>query len=487
MIILFNPRATRPRSRRFPLSVLTIAAVLEGRWPYTIVDGNLDPDPVASISAILKQHPQAVLAATVMPGPQMRAAISCCRPLRAAFPGVTIVWGGYFPTLYPDAALNAPYVDYVVRGQGEDTFLELLAALPDRAGRAEIRGLSYRDAAGAHHHNPERVMKNPGTFPWLPYHRLPVDRYLLPSFLGRRTAVHQASLGCPYPCSFCGVATAFGSREKMEAPVRTAAVLQHLSSHYGADAVQFYDNNFFLREDTARELAERLTPLHLRWWCEARIDAMLRFSDATFAALRRSGATMIFFGAESGSNWVLQDMNKHLRVEQTLELAARIRGFGIIPEFSFVVGNPKDPDRDTRECLAFIRRLKRIHPASEIILYHYTPVPQRDRMYGDVEAQIQFPNTPEEWATERWFNFTIRRSPHSPWLAARTRRTIDNFRLVVASHWPTIQDIRMPRWGRWLLRGLSAWRYLCRIYAWPVELRWLQRLLRQRQPESESL
>src|SRR2546422_689165 len=102
-----------------------------------------------------------------------------------------------------------------------------------------------------------------------------------------------------------------------------------------------------------------------------------RFSDATFEAIRRAGCTMIFFGAESGSDWVLKEMNKHLKAEQTLELARRIRQFDIIPEFSFVVGNPKAPERDTRECLQFIRTIKQLNPASEIILYHYTPVPQR--------------------------------------------------------------------------------------------------------------
>ena len=71
-------------------------------------------------------------------------------------------------------------------------------------------------------------MKSPGEFPWFPYHRLPVEKYLLPTYLGKRTAVHQASIGCPYSCNFCGVTTFSGSREKMEPPERTAAILQHL-------------------------------------------------------------------------------------------------------------------------------------------------------------------------------------------------------------------------------------------------------------------
>jgi hypothetical protein len=223
------------------------------------------------------------------------------------------------------------------------------------------------------------------------------------------------------------------------------------------------------------------------WWCEARVDIFLGYSDAALEAIRQAGCTMIFFGAESGSDWALKEMNKQLKTEQTLELARRIRRFGIVPEFSFVVGNPRDPERDTHECLRFIRRIKRLNPDAEIIVQHYIPVPQRARMYGGVEGAIEFPATIEEWAMERWLNFTIRKDPSTPWLAPATKQLIDNFELVVASRWPTAQDIRLPGWGRRLLKTLSAWRYSLGVYAWPFELEWAQRLINLRKPKVESL
>jgi anaerobic magnesium-protoporphyrin IX monomethyl ester cyclase len=487
MIVLYNPKVTRPPNRRFPLSILSIAAMLEGREEYAIVDGNLDPRPQETIAALLRENPVELLAVTVMPGPQTRSAVETLPALRKAFPRVPTVWGGYFASNYTQAALNAPYVDYAVRGQGEDTFCELLDALRGRRGFEGILGLSYKDRDGRHVHNPERPMKSLGAFPWFPYHRVPVEEYLLPTYLGRRTAVHHASIGCPYACNFCGVVTFSGSREKVEPPERTAAVLEHLAKTYGADAVQFYDNNFFLREDYARDFAERITPLKMRWWCEGRIDILLRYSDATLEAIKRAGCTMVYLGAESGSDWVLKEMKKQLKIEQTLELAARIRRFGIIPEFSFVIGNPQDPERDTAECLRFIRKLKRLNPESEIIINTYTPVPQRTRMYGGVEDQVQFPDTPEEWATDRWQRFTTQRDPSVPWLRARTKRLIDDFDVVVTSRWPTIQDIRMPAWGRRLLKVLSDWRYRLRVYAFPLELKWMRQYFRLRNPKEESL
>jgi anaerobic magnesium-protoporphyrin IX monomethyl ester cyclase len=487
MIILFNPRATKPRNRRFPLSVLALAAVLEGREQYEIVDGNVEDDPTSVILRLIAEHDVELLGVSVMPGPQMAAALETCTEIRRLRPDVPIVWGGYFPAIYPDAALNAHYVDYVVRGQGEHTPVELIDAIRGHRSLESILGLSYKDTFRLHRHNPERPMKAPDSFPWSPFHRIPVQRYLRPSFFGRRTAAHQASIGCPFRCNFCGVHAAYGNRERMESPTRTAAILEHLAKNYGADSVQFYDMNFFMREDHARELADRMAPLNLRWWCEARVDVMTRYSDATYEALRRAGCAMIFFGAESGSDWALKEMQKDITTEQTLAVARRIRQFGIIPEFSFVIGNPRDPDRDTRETLQFIRTIKRLNPASEIIMYHYTPVPQRGAMYGNIDGQVVFPSTPEEWATKRWMDFTLRIDPNTPWLKRKTKRLIENFETVVSSRWPTVQDIRAPKWSRTLLKTLSVWRYSTGIYAFPKELHWAQQFINLRKPKQESL
>jgi radical SAM superfamily enzyme YgiQ (UPF0313 family) len=413
------------------------------------------------------------------------------REIRQLRPKVKVCWGGYFPTLYPEAALNARYVDYVVRGQGEETLLELLDALRGLRSLDSIRGLSYKDAFGLCRSNAERPMKGPDEFPWSPFHKLPVKKYLRPSFFGKRTAVHHASIGCPFNCSFCGVHAAYGNKEKMESPERTAAILAHLVETYGADSVQFYDMNFFLREDQAVDLMERMAPLNLRWWCEARVDVMSRYSDATLAAIKRAGCAMIFFGAESGSDWVLEEMQKGITTEQTLIMAQRCAEFDIIPEFSFVIGNPNDPDRDTRETLRFIRRIKRINPDSEIIIQHYTPTPQPHaaggEMYGGIDSQMVFPDSPAGWASKEWMNFTLRIDTKAPWLKQKTKSLIDDFEIVVGSRWPTVQDIRAPQWSRMLLKMLSSWRYAFHVYSFPIELQWAHQLIALRKPKRESL
>jgi anaerobic magnesium-protoporphyrin IX monomethyl ester cyclase len=487
MIVLLHPRSTRPQNRRFPLAVLSLAAMLEDREEYAIVDGNLDADPGGTLERIATESGIELLAVSVMPGPQMVAAVSLCREFRRRHPSVPILWGGYFPSLYTDATLNANYVDLVVRGQGEDAFIGAIEAIRGRRNLYQVPGLSFKDAFGLHVHNPPGALKSPNDLPELPYHRLvSPEKYIARTFLGSRTAVHQASIGCPFRCRFCGVVPLFDGRQKIESPTRTANTLMHLQHRYGINAVQFYDNNFFLREDHTAELCDRMAPLNLRWWCEGRIDILLRYSDATLQKLHDAGATMIFFGAESGSDETLRQMNKQLRAEQTLELAARIRRFGIVPEFSFVVGNPQDPEGDTRQSIEFIRKIKKLNPVSEIIVQHYIPVPHPDGSYGGGD-QVRFPGTLEEWATERWVNFVIRTEPNTPWLPQRVKRRIDGFELVVNCRWPTMQDIHLPGWGRVLLQSLSAWRYKLGVYEYPLELEWAQQFMNLRKPRFESL
>src|SRR6202000_3375261 len=130
------------------------------------------------------------------------------------------------------------------------------------------------------------------------------------------------------------------------------------------------------------------------------------------------------------------EIKKACPPERPMTGPPRPRQFGIIPEFSFVIGNPGDPERDTRETVSFIRKLKRINPDSEIIVQHDTPTPQPDKMYGEVDDKIAFPDSPAGWASKEWLDYTLRIDTHAPWLKPRTKRLIDNFETVVAFRWP---------------------------------------------------
>ena len=209
LVVLVNPRATEWRAR-IPLSVLAIGASLEGKYPYTILDGNLDPSLARTLPALIARAGARYVGFTVMPGPQLTQSIRLSRLLKERFPGLTIVWGGYFPSLHAETVLASPIVDYCIRDQGDMSFRRLIDALEEGGSPGAIPGLSYRD--GTIRHNERQSMIDPVSLPPLPYHRVDVPRYIGRTYLGTRTVNYHSSVGCPFLCGFCAVASSYRAR-----------------------------------------------------------------------------------------------------------------------------------------------------------------------------------------------------------------------------------------------------------------------------------
>jgi anaerobic magnesium-protoporphyrin IX monomethyl ester cyclase len=489
LVVLYNPPSSAQRKPVLPMSLLALGALLEGEHEYVIVDGNLDDDPVRTLSRHIERGAD-VLGVTVMPGRQLPDAMAVCRALDRRHPGLTIVWGGYFPTQHYEACLRAPYVDYVIRGHGEAVFRALLRSLAASADVTSLPGVAYRDrATGRIVANALAPIPHPEELPDFPYHRIDLERYVRRTFLGRRTVAHHSSYGCPFLCNFCAVVNLVNGRWLPQSAERAARVVERLVERYDVDAVEMYDNNFFVHEARTAEFASRIRALGIGWWGEGRIDTLLKYSDRTLAEMRRSGLRMVFLGAESGSDETLQRMNKGgtATVQKTLDLAERMRRFDIVPEFSFVVGVPPDPEGDVRTNIEFIRKLKTVNPASEIVLYLYTPVPLAGTLYDEATASgFRFPQTLEEWIDPSWQEFSQRRSAKMPWLRRKLGRQLGDFQRVLNAYYPTRTDVRL--WGgwRWFLRGVAAWRYHLEYYARPYELKLLEKLVKYQRPETSG-
>ncbi|MFN8513997.1 MAG: radical SAM protein [Thermomicrobiales bacterium] len=490
MLILYNPPSNATRKPVLPMSLLAVGAVLEGEHDYRIVDGNLVDDPLAALDRAITETKATILGVTVMPGPQLANAVPTCRELKRRHPHLTVVWGGYFPTQHYEATLRSDYVDYVVRSHGEIVFKALLDALRDGTDPSTIPGLAYRcadnDEPMTNHLAP---LPHPERMPDFPYHRIEVPRYVRNTFLGRRTLAHHSSYGCPFLCNFCAVVNMVNGRWLAQSAQRVAATAEKLNRTWGVDAIEFYDNNFFTHEARTAEFAERVMPLKIAWWGEARIDTMMKYSDRTWELMRDSGLKMVFLGAESGSDETLKRMNKGgtASTAKTLEIAARMAKYNIVPEFSFVLGNPPDPEADAVGTMEFVRKVKRVNPRSEIILYMYTPVPLAGELFDQAKAEgFAFPETLEEWVSPEWHEFSQRRSANTPWLEDPLRRQIRDFERVLNAYYPTSTDAKLGGLLRHVLRAASAWRYHLRAYRHPLELRALHKLIAYQRPETSG-
>ena len=486
MIVLLNPWSSPSAKKPLPASLLALGAVLEGKHEYQIADGNLEQDPVARIVDLGRSCRLTAIGVTVMPGPQLNHAVPQTRRLKVALPSVPIVWGGYFPSQHAETCLRDPSVDFVVRGQGEHTFVALLEALGRGDSFASIAGLSWKDGQRIRH-NPPRPLISLDALPDWPYERVPMERYIHRHYLGARVGSHHSSFGCPFACNFCAIVSIANQRWLPQSAARVESVLRRMRSRWGIDAVQFWDMDFFVSEARTAELAERIADMGLSWWGLGRVDELMRYSGATWRRMKASGLRMVFCGAESGSDAVLKRMNKGgtAGAETTVDLVRRTREWRIVPELSFVLGNPPDPEADIEATLSFIRRLKSVNPEVETILYMYTPVPLEGTLYQEARALgFRFPETLDAWVSGDWRSFSLRREPCTPWLDARLKARVRSFERVLHAYYPTVTDTRLTGPRRWALRALGSWRYWTKTYALPLELQAYHKLVGYQRPET---
>ncbi|MCL4303772.1 MAG: B12-binding domain-containing radical SAM protein [Anaerolineae bacterium] len=489
MLFLYNPVSTLPGKTVLPMSLLALGAVLEDKYPYEIVDGNLLADHASQLIDQLKTRKATALGMTVMPGPQLNHAVSLTKRVKAALPDLPVIWGGYFPTQHSEIVLESGIVDFAVRSQGELTLLELLDVLEKGGSLAYINGLSYREGDKIIHNAP-RALTPLEKFPVFPYHRIPVEKYVQNNYVGSRALDQNSSFGCPFACNFCAIVSMTNRGWLPESAERMASTLKMLHSQYGVNAAQFHDMDFFISERRVVEFCERIKNDGLSWWALGRIDELSRYKDSTWKLMKQSGLKMVFCGAESGSDEMLERMNKggQASTQLTLELAAKMKQYGIIPEYSFVLGNPPEPEKDIEITFNFIRKLKQINPATELILYTYTPVPM-DAGGGNlyekaVAAGFKFPTTLDEWVQPPWDEFALRRRPKTPWLDTGIYTKVRNFERVINAYYPTTTDIKLSGLRRSVLKMFGGWRYHLKFYEYPLELRALQKVFAYQRPET---
>jgi radical SAM superfamily enzyme YgiQ (UPF0313 family) len=497
-VILFNPRAG-DAVRIIPNAILAIAASIEGVVDYVVVDGNRDKDPLKKILHYLDSGEFGIFASTVMPGPQLKQAIPFTQLIRKKYPAVKIIWGGYFASNHHRTVIHSGCVDVVINGPGDKAFPAVLKAIEDNTSLDEIENVVYLKDG-----QPIRTRKanlyEQDDLPFLPYDRLntfySIEQYLGKTFLGSKTIAYHSSIGCPFTCSFCGVVPIFEARWKGKSAQRIVSDLEFLKNKYGGNAFQFHDNNFFVSEKRTVEFANLVAPHKMKWWAEGRIDTMDLFSDESLQAIADSGCTMIFFGAESGNNHLLQQMDKGGKQtgEKIRSFAERIQKFGIIPEYSFVLGLPAPTEEKVWQQIydevRFIKGIKAINPQTEIIIYVYTPVPTEgsDLFAGSVARGFSFPKTLDEWMQPEWLNFDLHREYLTPWLKPEMIRYIHDFETVINAQYPTVSDYKLSNLQRKLIRMLSSFRYKFNIFGHPYELKAVMKYwLRYRQPEIQGM
>lgn len=491
LILFHNPQCAKENYQRLPAAILQVASFIEGLYRYEIIDGNIDHSVDCAKAIIDKVNTQKVkyLAISIMPGPQLVSTLDDLRRIKKACPDIIVIVGGYFPLNHADVCVNDKDIDYVIIGPGETSFKALIGcleigSLPDIVpGIAFLRDGEVVKTAKSHPVEPNKL-------PRYPYHKLDVEKYVLPTFLGSRTLSHHSSFGCPFLCNFCAVVPLAEGKWMGETGKRMGELVQYMIAKWNINALEFHDNNFFTSEKRVKEFCKELIArkIKIRWWGEGRADTMVKFKDETWALMRDTGLKMAFLGAESGDDETLKRMNKGGKqtTAVVIQLVEKMKQFNIIPELSFILGNPPNPVADMKKSIEFIRTIKKMNPNTEIIMYRYDPVPIGGEMFDQVtKLGFKFPSTLEEWVDAKWRKIQKRTTADVPWLTEKEQIHLSEFQTVLNAYYPTSTSrvIFKGSWRFYLLRVVSFLRYHSKIYFKPNELKWLQKKLSYQRPD----
>ena len=408
-ILLINPRATDyPKIQQksyAPLNLLYIGAVLEqaghrvavSDLNATLIDDDTVKEVIEAAHADIYAFPYFSEIAK-----QNRWLAELCR---AANPNATIVMGGPGASPVPKQCLDQfPEVDAIVRGEGEWTMEELARRVEANQSLEGCLGVTYRDAQGTIVSNDARpVETNLDKLP-APARHLVADIYERGEYYALLEADRPVggivtTRGCPFSCGFCYNTT---KRYRMRSPENVVEELVHLKTKLGVNFVEFNDILFTANRRRAERIFELLIKenLGIRFAFKARAPEI---NDHFVDLARRAGAAQIGFGVESGSQEILERMNKKTTVEQCAKGIETVRRAGIRCHTGYVLGYPGETPDTIRQTVDFILKTKPTTVTIDVLLpYPDTPVYHEAKADGSLVGDWS-PDMPEyPWVKLPW-------------------------------------------------------------------------------------
>ena len=465
-IVLYNPHAV---FYTMPLGLIAVGSALDpAEYNVVLVDGRLEPDPLAAIhSAIAQSRHTLCVGMGVLTGAPIRDALAVSRALKKRYPDLPIIWGGWHPSLFPEQCLQEPAVDAVVLGQGELTFCEIVARLQDTPDLDGIAGCVHRTAP-AHSQTqsqtnirvePPRPLAEVNTFPAHNYNLISVPQFFARK--GKRQFDYISSQGCRFRCAFCADPFVYKRGWTGLSPERIVTELWTWWQQYHFEEVSFQDETFFTSQRRVADFAEALlsAELPVSWTATLRADQGDRLDNAVWAAAKRSGLSRVMIGIESGSQAMLDWMQKDMSLEQAFISAEQCLRHGVGAIFNIIVGFPGESEDSVHASLAVARRLRAMSPAFQVAIFYYRPYPGNPIADQLLHDGYRFPDTLDGWA-----DFDYVDSGSGAWMAAKQFRLVERFKFYQKHAYGP-----QPSPFRWPLRALSRLRMHQEWYHFPVE------------------
>jgi anaerobic magnesium-protoporphyrin IX monomethyl ester cyclase len=460
-IVLYNPQAV---FFTMPLALLAIGSELDPElYEVVTIDGRLDPDAENTVLSHLDSA--LCLGVTVLTGAPISDALLISRAAKRARPDLPVVWGGWHPSMFARECVLENCVDVSVRGQGEETFAEIVCRLAEGRTLEGCAGCTVRLADGTIQENPARPLASVDKFRAHDYGLIPVERYF--KLKGKRQLDFISSQGCNFRCAFCSDPFVYGRKWVGLEPTRMALRLKELWDRYHFDDVNFQDETFFTQRDRVQALADRIVESGMKftWAATMRADQGVRMPEEVWARCKESGLRRLLVGVESGSNEMLKRIRKDIKIEQVFHTANLMRKYEIAGHFPFIVGFPDESDASIQATLDCAKKLRSMSPDFLTPIFYFKPYPGSELVIEAVARGFRLPQTLEAWA-----QFDYVAGEPGPWVSPEKFKLIERFKFFHELAWKPASPAKK------ILQQLARYRCTQDEYRWPVEMllsRWI--------------
>jgi anaerobic magnesium-protoporphyrin IX monomethyl ester cyclase len=357
-----------------PVGLLYIAAYLrkhQPSWDIRVYDSQVEEKDFRELLDELKPEVVGITCQSAL----VYSTIETARLVKENNPGTLVVVGGVHASLRPRDLLGSDQVDLVVRGEGEETFLEICEAFQVKGAFAGIAGISCKTGEAEITDNPDRSMVGDlDAFPMPALDLVPIEKYRISPDMrtGSRLGLIITSRGCPYACMFCANKLLTKRSYRLRSIPSVIEEIDYYLEHYGINQLMIFDDNFAVDKKRTLELCAEFVrkgyPARFNWWTEARVDVL---DEEILAAMKRAGCSIISLGLESGNQRLLDLIKKNITLEQTRKTVETISRVGIKSRASFILGLPTETREESLRTIRFAYSL----PLDQVRFSIATPFP----------------------------------------------------------------------------------------------------------------
>jgi anaerobic magnesium-protoporphyrin IX monomethyl ester cyclase len=369
-ILLINPFSwIRDGSPAYlPYGVLYLAGYLRGKGiKVDIFDANADySDP---LEVVARKKPLAI-GLSVLTGPVINEALKISRAAKSRFKDIKIIWGGLHPTLFPKYVLREDSVDYIVQAEGENAIFRLMDSLLRGSPDTTIRNIGYKDNGQIFINPVDEGLIDLNLSPMPAWDLVDISKYIANRFFASRVLTMNTSRGCPFKCAFCFNQGLSYQRWRSLNARNIIKQLICLKDNYGINGIQFYEDSFDTDKSRVKEFCNLMmsSKAKVNWshfsniiYCD---ESMLRLEKA-------ANCKYVEYGVESGSDRILQLINKRQNVAQIKEAFQICKRVGIKSAALFMIGYPSETKEELKETIDLVEGL----PAHILIGTIYRPYP----------------------------------------------------------------------------------------------------------------